>query len=148
VLPLAALRGLASVAEHALAGNPLFGVAMGAAGMGVMCVVVLLAAATLHLVAQGFAVSRPYARSAQLAALSMTPAFLGAALVMTPVIGEFLAFVGALYACALLYTGAPVMLGIDEKRAGAFALVAVVIIVVALAVLSFLLAGVLSAILA
>jgi hypothetical protein len=147
-LPLAALRGVASVAEHTLAGNPLFGIAIGAAGMGVMCIVVLLIAGTAHFVAAGFGTARPFDRSVQLAATAMIPAFLGMAFVMTPVIGEFVAFAGALYAGVLFYTGVSVMLGIEEGRAGSVSLVIIVIVLVLLAVLSFVLAGLLSAILA
>ena len=144
VLPLTALRCCVSIAEHAIAGNPLFGLLIGLAGIGLMFIVVLLCAVTAHFVAAAFGTVRPFARAVQLAATAMTPVFIGNALQSTPVIGEFLAFAGALYACSLLYTGVSVTLGVGEGRAGAFTLVVIVVLIVALGVLSFLLAGVLT----
>ena len=142
VLPLALLQFAANVVSNTLEGHPLFGAAMGASGVLFAFALVLLCAAVFSLLSTSFGGEKNFPKAAQLAAYALTPVYIGIALQPLPVLGEFFAFAGGLYAGYLMALGLPVLLKSAPERAGVFALVGIVVLLVALAVLSSIVAGV------
>jgi Yip1-like protein len=152
VLPLAAFAIVITALRLVVIGTHLpFGTVVRTPLSGILAIAVwglvggligwLLFGWIVNLLAPTFGGTRDFNRALKVAAYSLTPAYLGSVLALSPVLPSLLQFAALCYGLYVLYLGLPVLMRSPQERAGGYTAMVVVCCFVLGFVLMFATAG-------
>ena len=137
VLPLAAIGAIAIFLLAMLFGSFLGGLIAALWHLVMVAVSVLVLGFVIDLLAPTFAGQKSFNQAVKVAAYSYTPALVGAALLIIPLLGPFLLFLISLYCLYVMYLGLPRLMKNPEDKTIVYELVVIVVLIVVSWVLIF-----------
>jgi MFS family permease len=95
-----------------------------------------------NMLASSFSSEQNLMQSMKLVAYAATPSLLAGIFNIFPLLGRFLVFIAALYGIYILYLGLPMFMKTPQDKCVVYLIVGIIIYVVIMAVISFLISGV------